>query len=283
MAALLFPLPKRTTIRAFGPKTATRDGNYYRGRAAPGIRLLVIHDGETGEGSTPAEGMGSWFANPASNASAHSGSDTDSICRYVDDDDTAFCAPGANADGWHHELAGRASQTTSQWKDNDSLRILENGAIAFAEACIEHDVPARYLTDAQVADGRTKGITSHRQCTRAFKRGTHTDPGPNFPADYFLGRIRVHIARLTGKAPAPTAPQSNPTTPRAQEALMHTLVQLQGSDPVWLSDLITRRHIATPAELRTVQASLKARGLPTAVTIVTTLAPYGVVVGPVPK
>lgn len=232
--ALLYPLPKRTTIRAASNVVT-------KGRAKP-IRLLVIHDGETNEGSTPAEGMGAWFASGKAGGSAHAGFDTDSICTYVDDGDTAWGAPGANSDGLHGELAGRASQTVSQWKDSDSLRIIENGAIWFAEKSLKHGIPARYLTDAQVADGRTEGITSHRQITRALRRGTHTDPGPNFPFDYFLSRVKFHLARLT----TPAAPEKAPTPipkPIAQEAPTMFLVQLQNTDPVYKSDGFRRIHV----------------------------------------
>jgi len=207
--ALLYPLPKRTSIPA-------HSGNYSRGRSKA-IRLLVIHDGETGEGATAAEGMGNWFANPAASGSAHAGFDTDSICTYIPDADKAWAAPGANDDGLHGELAGRAGQTVSQWKDADSLRILENGAIWFAEKSIAHDIPVRYLTDAQLKDGKSRGITTHRQCSRVLG-GTHTDPGPNFPLAYFLGRIRFHVARLTAPAPLP-APKPATTQEDADMAI----------------------------------------------------------------
>jgi len=225
--ALLYPLPKRTSIPA-SPKV------YSRGRSKA-IRLLVIHDGETGEGSTPAEGMGNYFASGNAGGSAHAGFDTDSICTYVADKDKAWAAPGANDDGLHGELAGRAGQTVSQWKDADSLRILENGAIWFAENALEHDIPVRYLTDAQLKDGKSRGITTHRQCSRVLG-GTHSDPGPNFPLAYFLGRIRFHAARLTAPAPAP-APKPTTTQEDADMAITvknpATGVQWPIDDALW--------------------------------------------------
>jgi len=263
--ALLYPLPKRTRIPA-------ASNVYTRGRAKA-IRLLVIHDGETGEGSTPAEGMGNYFASGNAGGSAHAGFDTDSICTYINDGDTAWGAPGANADGLHGELAGRANQTSSQWKDGDSLRIMENGAIWFAEKSIKHGIPARYLTDAQVADGRSKGITSHRQITRALKRGTHTDPGPNFPFDYFLSRVKFHINRLT----APTTPTKTPATappapkPTTTEAPTMFLVQQYGLDPVYKSDGFRRVHV-TPEQ----KAALESAGVKlTVVKTAKALAAFG--------
>ena len=81
--------------------------NQRLGRLRP-IRVMVIHTGETGEGTTAAEGMCAWAANPAAGGSFHIAVDTDSACRSVADRDTAFGAPGLNADGLHLELAGRA-------------------------------------------------------------------------------------------------------------------------------------------------------------------------------
>lgn len=74
---------------------------------------------------------------------------------------------------------------------------------------------------------------------------------------------------------------NTPTT--AKEAIMHTLVQLKNTDPVWISDLISRRWVRSTKELTAVQKSLKKAGVPTTVTVVTTLAPYGVPVGPLPE
>ena len=75
-----------------------------------------------------------------------------------------------------------------------------------------------------------------------------------------------------------------PDTPTTtKEPIMHTLVQLKNTDPVWISDLITRRWVQTATELTVVQKSLKKAGVPTTVTVVTTLAPYGVPVGPLPE
>ena len=58
-----------------------------------------------------------------------------------------------------------------------SLRIMENGAIGVAEWCIEHDIPARWLTKSQLRDGASKGLATHKQCSDAFG-DTHWEAGP---------------------------------------------------------------------------------------------------------
>lgn len=86
----------------------------------------------------------------------------------------------------------------------------------------------------------------------------------------------------TGRRPG-TPALATTTTTTAKEAVMHTLVQLENSDPVWISDLITRRWVQSTKELTVVQQTLKKAGVPTTVTVVPTLAPYGVPVGPLPE
>lgn len=215
---------KRTSVPA-------HPGNYHRGRLG-GIRVIVIHSGETGEGNTAAEGMGSWFANPAARASAHKGVDPDSICTYVPDASTAWAAPGANADGLQLELAGRAGQTTAQWDDTASRAILANGATVVREWCAQHGIPARWLTDAQLRDGKTRGLVTHAQVSRVFKLSSHWDPGPNFPAAAFLALV------TGGKAPALPVkepqyfyqPTGTMTVKQIQKAVGVTADGLYGAD-----------------------------------------------------
>lgn len=179
--------------------------NKYEGRVAP-IRVIVIHTGETGEGNTAAEGMGDWFSRSTTRASAHVCIDADSEVRCVDDENTAWAAPGANADGLQIELAGRAGQSASDWTDAASKAILERGAQRTAAWCRRWNIPARWLTDAELADGKTKGITTHAQVSRVFKRSDHTDPGANFPKDAFLARVKAILGVPAAKpVPKPVA------------------------------------------------------------------------------
>lgn len=184
-----FPAPIRTSIPA-------HPSNYRKGRVEP-IKWIVIHTAETDEGDTPAEGVGRWFAQdhgPGGASSTHAGVDVDSVCTYLDDGDTPAAAPGLNRAGWHIEVTGRAGQTTGQWADVPSIRTLENAAIVSAEKALKFDIPARWLTDAELAAGNVKGFSRHDQGTRVFNvPGGHTDPGPNFPSIYFLGRVQAHM------------------------------------------------------------------------------------------
>lgn len=176
--------------------------NMYAGRRAP-IRVVVLHTMEVDETSSVAESVGRAFANPARKASAHVGVDTDSTCRYVADQDTAFAAPGINADGLQLEMAGRAGQTTGQWTDPGSKAILERAAQQTATWCRAYGIPAIRLTDAQLAAGK-RGIVDHWAGTRVYKLSTHVDVGKTFPWAWFLARVNV---LLKGQV---TRPQTKP-------------------------------------------------------------------------
>lgn len=170
--------------------------NYRPGRIER-VRLLVVHDMEAPEARSTAENVARWFAGPnAPLASAHWCHDSDSTVGCVHVGDTAYHAPGANADGIGHELAGYASQTRSGWLDAYGLALLDTAAKQFARDAKQFGIPLRYVTDKQLADGRSAGITSHRQITRVFGLSTHTDPGSSFPFDRLLSRVQFYAGQL---------------------------------------------------------------------------------------
>lgn len=172
--------------------------NYTKGRIRP-LRLIVWHDMEAPEGPLTAENVAQYFATTTVRASAHTNADSNSHVESVKDTDTAYAAPGANADGYHVELAGYARQSRAQWLDAYSKATIDQGARQAAVIMRKYAIPARWLTDAEVADGKTKGMTTHAQVSRVFKTaGGHTDPGAGFPADYALERVKAHLG-VTGK------------------------------------------------------------------------------------
>jgi hypothetical protein len=50
-------------------------------------------------------------------------------------------------------------------------------------------IPHQWLTDAQLRDGRTRGLVTHLQCSRVLGGSNHTDPGPNFPQQYLIDAL----------------------------------------------------------------------------------------------
>lgn len=177
--------------------------NYTPGPRTRGpIKLLVVHDMEALEGPDTAESCAAYFARqpkgPPGGSSAHYCIDDNSVCQSVRDDDIAWAAPGANAQGLHFELAGYANQSRDEWLDDYGWRLLERAAALFAEKAAEFRIPVVWLEPEDVAAG-LPGVTSHRNITIAFGTvGGHTDPGPNFPVDVFMGLVQ--------RKPRPTGP-----------------------------------------------------------------------------
>ncbi|MEU4234806.1 peptidoglycan-binding domain-containing protein [Nonomuraea sp. NPDC026600] len=172
---------------------------YTQGRIRK-VRLLVIHSMEAPEKPTTAENVARWFATSSPRTSAHVCVDNNSTVRCVDDDDTAWCAPNANADGLHVELTGYARQSRSDWLDTFSRATLANAAKVVAAWAKKYNIPVVKLTAAQVAAGK-KGICAHVDVTRAFPgTGSHTDPGQSFPWDVFIPMVKEE---LNGKPAKP--------------------------------------------------------------------------------
>lgn len=179
----------------------TNSGSYDRRSS-----LVVLHTMETGEGNSIAESIGAgWFTNPAAQASAHYCVDNDSIVQCVNEGDYAWAAgPTSNTRGIQIEMAGRASQSRAEWLDEYSRAMLERTAALVADICTRQGIPVRVLTDAQLAAGES-GITTHAACSRVWGETDHTDPGPNFPWDFFMERVRAHVNGSGGSIEVPAA------------------------------------------------------------------------------
>lgn len=145
------------------------------------ISLIVIHTMETPEKVLTARHVAEWFASPkAPKASAHYCIDSRETIQCVAEKDVAWAAPGANSTGIHIEHAGFARQSTAEWADEFSDLTLQRSAIVAASICLRYSLPVVCLSVEDVKAGK-KGICSHDTISKAFKKSTHWDPGPNFP------------------------------------------------------------------------------------------------------
>jgi hypothetical protein len=176
--------------------------HYTKGRTAA-VRLIVIHDMEAPEKATTAEAVQSYFARSDSRvASAHLCVDSDSVARCVHDADTAYGAAHANSIGLHVEHAGYGRQSRAEWLDAFGKAMLELSAEAVARWCVAYKIPVVKLSGADLQAGK-HGICGHKDVSDAWPSTGHTDPGPGFPWDYYLGRVRAHVAALTAQPVAP--------------------------------------------------------------------------------
>lgn len=162
------------------------------------VDLVVIHDMEYPEREAAAESVARYFATTSRQVSSHYCIDANSIVQCVKLKDVAWCAPGANHDGIHLEHAGYARQSAAEWRDPYSQAMLELSAELTAHLCDWYGLPIRFLDAAELKRGR-RGITTHAAVSEAFKGSSHWDPGPHFPMEWYLGRVKAQ----SGKKPRP--------------------------------------------------------------------------------
>lgn len=177
-----------------GHKRAANDSGP---RKAASIRLIVIHSAEASDNhgaDSTAEGVANYFAMSSTQASTQLAVDRDSCMRMLPDLVIPWGAKGANSDGLHVEICGRAAWTRDSWLARDSM--LRRAAWKCAKWCWQYDIPARWLTDKQLANGSLHGLTTHVQVNKVFQGGSHWDPGPSFPKDIYLVYVKKYLAEI---------------------------------------------------------------------------------------
>lgn len=216
--------------------------------------LIVIHTMEAPEKGSTAESCARYFANLTSKtASAHYCIDNDSIVQSVPDNRVAAAAPGANHNGLQFEHAGYAAQRADEWKDQYSIRMLFISAALCAAKCRQYNIPVVFV-DANGLKNNQRGITTHAEVTRAFRRSTHTDPGASFPMGDYLSLVNtiLHGASAPPLPPVVAPPAAGALTPE-QWAALAKIAEWARAQPVirkgskgaaviqvqnWLNDLV---------------------------------------------
>lgn len=162
---------------------------WFRSGRSKSIRMIVIH---SAEGAKTADALGNYFATTDRQASSHVGYGQDgSAAQYVHDEDTAYCAKNANADGWHVELCGFHYWNRAEWLAHRPM--LNEAAKDCAKIAKAHHIPTVWLTADGVARGTAAGFTTHRVVSKAFPSTGHSDPGPDFPLDVFMSLVIHHM------------------------------------------------------------------------------------------
>lgn len=179
-------------IATYAPRVAAHPTRTGVKRDVGIIRLLVVHTSEGGEGDLSAEGLARFIATPrtATNlASYHYIADHDRVIPIVPDDHVAYANAGANHDGLSICHPGKAAQTAAQWGDESSRAQLEQVARWLADKAAEYHIPLVKITATELVTG-DRGVCGHVDVTKAYKRSTHTDPGPDYPWLQVIARAR---------------------------------------------------------------------------------------------
>ena len=160
----------------------------YSERSVP-ISLIVLHSTESDNIESSAAdlaGVAAWFANPASQVSAHIITDADGTsARCVADKDKAWHCAAANSASLGIEQIGHASQDV--W----SSAQLDETARWIAKWCREHKIPCQH--GAVLGSTVTRpGIVTHADL--GADGGGHTDPGSAYP----VAAVITQAKRLLG-------------------------------------------------------------------------------------
>lgn len=155
-------------------------------RQGTSITLVAVH---TSEGATNTASLASYLDQAGVEASYHMLVDDNGVVRYLPDNVAAWAMLSGNHRSLQVCLTGFARWPRSEWLAHDAM--LRNAASVVRVWCQGHNIPTVKLTPNQVgADQR--GICGHWDWTLGKRDGTHTDPGPNFPWDVFIGYVTAN-------------------------------------------------------------------------------------------
>jgi N-acetyl-anhydromuramyl-L-alanine amidase AmpD len=177
--------------------------SWTNGRKAGQPTVIIIHTTEGSEGPNSAENGAAYDTRRKDGTSTHFFVDSNSVVQCVRTDDEAHTARAHGNDvGIQIEVCGKAGQSKTQWADVFSAATIQN----VAELCVvirkkygRDRFPLVNLTPSQLRDG-DNGFAEHYDATKAWPgdKGSHTDPGPNFP----WSKLFSTIQELEKAAPA---------------------------------------------------------------------------------
>lgn len=170
----------------------------YNGRTSRN-RIIVVHSTECP--ATPGIGrsLAAGFFHNTAGTSAHGIVDPATETEMVYPRDTAWHVGNGNAISTGLEHAGYAGWSAEQWRDPAVMQELRRSARYAAEVAAAYDIPVRWLSIGQIADGES-GFASHNDMSIALGGSDHWDPGPNFPYAEYLDMVR---GGTTGGSPTP--------------------------------------------------------------------------------
>lgn len=166
----------------------------YSSRSGSTVTTIVLH---TAEGARTIQSLGSFFANPASGVSSHTGIDDtpNTVGEYVPRSGNAWTAANANRWSVQTELCAFAAWDSAEWSRHPNM--LANCAAWIAEEAAAFGIPIVALSATQAQDPNQRGVCQHADL--GSMGGGHWDCGPGFP-----------IQQVLAMAAAGTAPEPPP-------------------------------------------------------------------------
>jgi N-acetyl-anhydromuramyl-L-alanine amidase AmpD len=157
------------------------------------VRLIAVH---TTEGIKKVTDLRAFFDRADAGGSSHAAADNTGALHgpdkgYVPYDRAAWTLRSGNPISDNLEYCGWAKTTRAQWL-SDEAKGLEAIAQWVAERCRARGIPPVKLTPAEVKAGKS-GVIGHTDWTTGMNDGTHWDPGPGFPWDVVMARVKQII------------------------------------------------------------------------------------------
>lgn len=200
--------------------TTVANQSFRAGRLRP-PRLIVLHTAEAPCERGKALAVAQFLARPDIQASAHWVIDPFETVEQIAEADTAWAAPGANADGIQIEQCGFAGWTTADWAASPAQQMMRTQLVPLLRDISNRwNIPLVPLTTAQIKDGTSRGVVTHVQINDAFGLSDHWDCGPNFPMTSVL-----EWTNSTGSA------ASSIMTPQQEAKLDRVLSYLSADNP----------------------------------------------------
>lgn len=200
------------------------------------------------------EGEANYATRRTDGVSSHFYCDDDSVTQSIDTNDRVGHAgsKNGNENAIAVEITGANAKSRQWWIDNVAWDKLAK-ALAYV---IKNDPNFRgfQIRRATVSEMTTnpkvRAFYSHDDMRRAWGGTTHTDPGPNFPWDHFLAKVKQAMNPII----------QPPTAIGEADVKNLILAREDKTAEVFVGDGITRRHVKDDKELAGLQYWIKKRG-----------------------
>lgn len=214
------------------PFVRARSSNYATGRQGYQPLWFVVHATDTEYADNYPANLGKYWSSTDTQVSVHFAVSDTMTYQYVDCDDTAYqCRNPGNLRGIGVEMVGKSDWSRNEWLAHK--RMFRRAAQLCAEVSAQYGlkVGLELLNPTQLTK-RASGLSCHKDMSTVFQ-GTHTDPGPNFPWDFFFSELRIAlapveagraIANATAAADAATTAMNGGDMSDADIALIKTIL-----------------------------------------------------------